>query len=255
MVENKIFRTEKKWKETNPFVTSETRAGICGNGKDEQTWQDVVMKKFKYYYDLEGVCGDRAAYRPKVTSAEITVTSYAPNNDSQSSDSNGDDDGSKEASHDKVPGNVRTNLNADGLYSTPPDSRSRLKSNTSTTNAKKARKRSKTSSKKKGRKTSASSFASNATFDHAATKFMNQCYGTSAQTTVSEEPKSKKAVAAKDAALLSTHFKTCVDNFGSRVLDAWSCKDSCEQFKNFLTPAERKEFKQMEQDALDDVSC
>ena len=48
------------------------------------------MKKFKYYYDLEGVCGDCAVYRPKATSAETTATGYASNNESQSSDLNGD---------------------------------------------------------------------------------------------------------------------------------------------------------------------
>ena len=104
------------------------------------------MKKFKYYYDLEGVCGDRAAYCSKATSAQITVTGYPPNDDRHSSDSKEDDDDSKEAFHDEVPGNVRMNIDADGLYSTPPDIRSRLTSNTLTTNAKKTRKWSKTSS-------------------------------------------------------------------------------------------------------------
>ena len=116
------------------------------DAEDEKTWRDVVMKIFKYYDDLEGVCGDRTAYRPKATSAEITVTGYAPNTDSQSSDSNGDSNDSKEASNNDVPGNVQANLDADGLSSTPPDIRSRLTSNTLTTNAKKTRKWSKTSS-------------------------------------------------------------------------------------------------------------
>ena len=72
---------------------------------------------------------------------------------------------------------------------------------------------------------------------------------------VPEEPKSKTVVAAEDAAALSTHFKTCVDNFVSRVLAAWPCKDVCEHFLKLLTPAERKELKQMELDAADDASC
>ena len=82
---------------------------------------------------------------------------------------------------------------------------------------------------------------------------MNRCYGASAQTTVPEEDKSKTVVAAEDDALLSTHFKTCVDNFGSQVLAAWASKELCVQFKNFLTSDERKEFKQIEQDALNDA--
>ena len=49
---------------------------------------------------------------------------------------------------------------------------------------------------------------------------MNRCYGTRAQTTVPEEPKSKTVVVAEDAVLLLTNFKTCVDNFGSRALAA-----------------------------------
>ena len=77
-------------------------------------------------------------------------------------------------------------------------------------------------------------------------------YGYDGQSKVPEEPKSKKIVAAQDAVLLSTHFKTCVDNFGSRLLAVWTNKELCVEFKNFLTPDERKQFKQMEQDALED---
>ena len=49
--------------------------------------------------------------------------------------------------------------------------------------------------------------------------------------------------------------KTCVDNFGSLVLAAWSCKDSCKQFLRFLMSAERKELKQMEIDKADKGAC
>ena len=78
-------------------------------------------------------------------------------------------------------------------------------------------------------------------------------YGANAQSKVPEQPKSKTVVAAQDAALLSTHFKTCVDNFGSRLLAVWANKESCVKIKNFLTPNERNQFKQMEQDALEDA--
>ena len=78
-------------------------------------------------------------------------------------------------------------------------------------------------------------------------------YGRHAQSPVPETPKSKNIVAAEDAALLSTHFKTCVDNFGSRLLAVWANKDSCVEFKKFLTPDERKQFKQMEKDDLEEL--
>ena len=78
-------------------------------------------------------------------------------------------------------------------------------------------------------------------------------YGASAQSMVPELPKSKTVVAAQDAALLSTHFKTCVDYFGSQLLAVWANKESCVEFKKCLTPDERKQFKQMEQDALNDA--
>ena len=90
----------------------------------------------KYYYDLEGVCGDRAAYRPKATSAGITSAGYTPNEDIPSSNSNGDNEDGKEAIDDNVPGDIRANLDANGLYSTPTYSRSRPMSNTLTTVAK-----------------------------------------------------------------------------------------------------------------------
>ena len=146
---------------------------------------------------------------------------------------------------------MHANLDGGGLYSTPPDSRSRLTSDPSTTNQKKTRKRSKMSSNKASRSVSSASRGSNPKFDVAATRFMNR-YGRHAQSPVPETLKSKNIVAAEDAALLSTHFKTCVDNFGSRLLAVWANKDSCLEFKNFLTPDERKQFKQMEQDALEE---
>ena len=105
------------------------------------------MARLKYYCDLETVCGDLTAFCPKATSARISVGGYQPNDD-HSSDLGDDDDVSK-SYIDNVPGNVRANLDGGGLYSTPPDSRSRLTSDTSTTNQNKTRKRSKTSSNKK----------------------------------------------------------------------------------------------------------
>ena len=59
---------------------------------------------------------------------------------------------------------------------------------------------------------------------------MNRRYMASGHTSVADAPKLKTVVAEEDAAALSKHFKTCVDNFGSRMLAAWSCKDLCEEF-------------------------
>ena len=137
---------------------------------------------------------DRAAFCPKATRAQISVVGCQPNED-PSSDSGDDDDVSKS---DNIPGNMRSNLDGGGLYRTPPDSRSRVTSDSSTTNQKKTRKRSKTSLNKASRSVSSASRGSNAVFDVAATKFMNR-YGHHAQSKVPEEPKSKNIVAAEDA--------------------------------------------------------
>ena len=244
MVETKLYNVFKRWKETHGYVTLQTGAG---KRTDEKSWREHVIGEYKYYYDLEAVCVDRAAFCPKATSAQISIAGCQRNVDS-SSDS-GDDVELRQAND--VPANVRANLDGGGLYSTPPDSRSRLTSDSSTTNQKKTRKRSKLLSNKEGRSGSSASRGSNPKFDVAATKFMNR-YGRHGQSQVPETPKSKNIVAAEDAALLSTHFKTCVDNFGSRLLAVWANKDSCIEFKKFLTPDERKQFKQMEQDDLEE---
>ena len=119
---------------------------------------------------------DRAAFCPKATRAQISVVGCQPNED-PSSDSGDDDDVSKS---DNIPGNMRSNLDGGGLYRTPPDSRSRVTSDSSTTNRKKTRKRSKTSLNKASRSVSSASRGSNAVFDVAATKFINR-YGRHAQ--------------------------------------------------------------------------
>ena len=43
----------------------EIGAGVRGKDLDEQTWWDAVTNRFKYYYDLETVCVDRAVFFPK----------------------------------------------------------------------------------------------------------------------------------------------------------------------------------------------
>ena len=88
------------------------------------------------------------------------------------SDLNGDDEDAEEAINEDVPEDVRANLDADGVYSTPTD-RLWTTNDTSNTAAKKARKNLNNSSNKKGRKTSTSSSAANASFNATATQFMS----------------------------------------------------------------------------------
>ena len=141
------------------------------------------MENFEYYYDLKEVYSDRAAYRPKSTSAGITATGYAPKVAVASSNWNAHDKDGEEAINDNVPGDIWSNLDADKLYNTPTD-QSRQTSDSSTTAAKKARKNSKNSSDKKGWKPSTSSSARYASFDAAATQYMSRRYMGSAQMSV-----------------------------------------------------------------------
>ena len=91
MVEAKPFRVFQLLKETHNYVNLETGAGVCDNNMDEQTWRDVVVGRFKYYYDLETMCVDRAAFCPKATSARISVGGYQPNDDPSSNSRDNDD--------------------------------------------------------------------------------------------------------------------------------------------------------------------
>ena len=94
---------------------------------------------------------DRAAYRLKATSAGVTATGYTLNVAVASSDLNEHAKDSKEAITNNVPGDIRENLDANGVYNTLPD-RSRLTNDTSTTAAKRVCNHSKNSSNKKVQK-------------------------------------------------------------------------------------------------------
>ena len=91
---------------------------------------------------------DHAAYRLKATSAGIMAMGYVPSVAAASSKMTAHDKDGKEAINDNVPGDIRANLDPNGVYNTPTDC-SRLTSNSSTTAAKKACKHSKNSSNKK----------------------------------------------------------------------------------------------------------
>jgi hypothetical protein len=230
-------------------VTSETGEGIRAN--DDSTWRDKVIENFFYYYDLEDVYLERAAYQPKATSAGITATGFAGS--AAATSSNEDSDTDADTGQGAVPDSVIANLERTGVYTTPTV-RSRLTSESSNTAAtKKGRKTSRNSSNKKGRTScNAFPFTDGESFDHMATKYMNNRMRTEYSKAPHDEPKSRIVSAYEDAATQSKHFRTCVDNFGSRVLAAWSCKDSCPGFVKFLTPAERREFKEMQKEEDDD---
>ena len=166
-----------------------------------------MRAKFEYYYDLEEVYLDRAAYVPKATSAGITASGYAQNDDSDDEEQNSDE----------VPRDISAILDADGCYNTPTD-RSRLTSDSSNALAKKRRMNLKKSSNKSVRSSNTSSAGTpTKSFDAMATHYTNYWFGPPA---VSIKQKSKIVVAAEDAATVSTRFKTCVDNFGSLILAA-----------------------------------
>ena len=84
MVEAKLFCVFQLWKDTHNLINSETGTGVCVHDMDEQTWLDVIVGRFKYYYDLETVCVDRAALSSKATRTQISVTGYQPNDDHSS---------------------------------------------------------------------------------------------------------------------------------------------------------------------------
>ena len=109
------------------------------------------MKHFEYYYNLEEVSSDRAAYCRKATSAGITAKGYAPNVAVASSKTNARNKDGEEAIDDDVPEDIWAKLDAGGVYNRPTD-QSRLTSNTSTTAAKKTCENSENSSNKTGRK-------------------------------------------------------------------------------------------------------
>ena len=146
-VEHKIYRIEQKWRAMHKFVTSATGEGI--RAEDESTWREKVMNNFCYYYDLEDVYLERAAYQPKATSAGITASGFADDGapmglavDATATSStdavsttNEQSDTDTDTGGGVVPDSVIANLEKTGAYATPTV-RSGLtskSSNTSTT--------------------------------------------------------------------------------------------------------------------------
>ena len=79
----------------------------------------MVIGIHSLMYNLEEVCLERAAYRPKDTSAGITATGYAPGAAVASSVTKLEDSDEKETTNEEVPEDVQANLDGNGVYNTP----------------------------------------------------------------------------------------------------------------------------------------
>ena len=248
-------------------MTSATGEGI--RAEDESTWREKVMNNFCYYYDLEDVYLERAAYQPKATSAGITASGFADDGapmglavDATATSStdavsttNKESDTDTDTGGGVVPDSVIANLERTGAYATPRVQSGLTSKSSNTSTTKKGRRSATNSSNKKGRRSSnALPFTDGESFDVMATRYMNNRMKREYGNTNRDDPQSRIASAYEDAATQSKHFRTCVDNFGSRVLAAWSCKDSCPGFVKFLTPAERRELKEMQKEEDEELT-
>lgn len=150
---------------------------------------------------------------------------------------------------DAVPDSVVANLDRDGVYTTPTVC-VRLASDLSKSSATKtARRSSKNSPNKKDRTGSTTTTSADRNeFCDIATKYMNDQTRRGVISASSDEPKPKTVSATEDAATLPKHIRICDNNFSSRVLAVCSCKDSCKYFIKFLTPAKRREMKDIQKE-------
>jgi hypothetical protein len=87
-IKNKIGTLEESFKSAHDWA-GQTGAGVRED--DPQSFNDYVLKKCPYYFDLLEVMEDRSTARPKMTSD--TLGSYSDSDDSSDNDSVDDDDG------------------------------------------------------------------------------------------------------------------------------------------------------------------
>jgi len=86
-VSNKTTYMEKAFREAHDFANTETGVGL--QETDRGNFQDIVRKRFSYYFHLLEIFGDRASSKPKVTSYDdLSEVSQEENED--------DDGGSRE---------------------------------------------------------------------------------------------------------------------------------------------------------------
>lgn len=105
-VMNKIAHIEKSFRTAHDFANTETGQGLQENEKGE--FDDAVLKKCQYYFDLLEVFGDRASAKPKVTSADNLDSSEGDDDDSS-------DDESEEELNDDDNQNSQSSMDLDRL--------------------------------------------------------------------------------------------------------------------------------------------
>ena len=84
-VMNKITHIEKAFRAAHDIANTETGQGLQESDKGE--FDDAVMKKCRYYFDLLEIFGDRASAKPKVTSADNLDTSEDDEDDESNDES------------------------------------------------------------------------------------------------------------------------------------------------------------------------
>jgi hypothetical protein len=74
-VKAKISYVEAAWKKAHEWATSETGVGLQESDDPEQirSFEDTLLKRCKYYRDLEDIMIDRAANKPKFTSYDLDL--------------------------------------------------------------------------------------------------------------------------------------------------------------------------------------
>ena len=92
-VSNKITYMERAFREAHDFANTETGVGL--QETDRGNFQDIVRKRFPYYFDLLEIFGDRA-------SSKLKVTSYDDLSEISEEEENEDDDGESRKSRRKM---------------------------------------------------------------------------------------------------------------------------------------------------------
>jgi hypothetical protein len=100
-VKAKISYVEAAWKKAHEWATSETGVGLQESDDPEQirSFEDTLLKRCKYYRDLEDIMIDRAANKPKFTSYDLDL-------DDSDDDADADDDVIADANNNDGPAPV-----------------------------------------------------------------------------------------------------------------------------------------------------
>jgi len=90
-VTNKITYMERAFREAHDFANTETGVGL--QETDRGNFQDIVRKRFPYYFDLLEIFGDRASSKPKVTSYDDLSETSEEEDSEEGEEENEDDEG------------------------------------------------------------------------------------------------------------------------------------------------------------------